>query len=78
MKVQGVEFQYSAAYSVPWSPLHSSVNSFTMSFTLLLFTRSLHKRGDNKEDKYKQFYTTGVAGEWSLNMTVCSQYVVSK
>lgn len=33
--------QYSAAYSVPWSPLHSSVNSFTISFTLLLLTRSL-------------------------------------
>lgn len=35
------ESQYSAAYSVPWSPLHSSVNSFTISFTLLLLTRSL-------------------------------------
>lgn len=33
--------QYSAAYSVPCRPLHSSVNSFTMSFTLRLFTRSL-------------------------------------
>lgn len=43
-----VEFQYSAAYSVPWSPLHSSVNSFTMSFTLLLFTRSLHERGGHE------------------------------
>lgn len=39
------ESQYSAAYSVPWSPLHSSVNSFTISFTLLLFTRSLQDRG---------------------------------
>lgn len=38
------ESQYSAAYSVPWSPLHSSVNSFTISFTLLLFTRSLQDR----------------------------------
>ena len=39
------ECQYSAVYSVPWSPLHSSVNSFTISFTLLLFTRSLQDRG---------------------------------
>lgn len=39
------ESQYSAVYSVPWSPLHSSVNSFTISFTLLLFTRSLQDRG---------------------------------
>lgn len=50
-----VEFQYSAAYSVPWSPRHSSVNSFTTSFTLLLLTRSLHEsrgsEGANKRDK---------------------------
>lgn len=50
-----VEFQYSAAYSVPWSPLHSSVNSFTMSFTLRLFTRSLYggerQEGQRGEDK---------------------------
>lgn len=37
--------QYSAVYSVPWSPLQSSVKSFTISFTLLLFTRSLQDRG---------------------------------
>lgn len=46
-----VKFQYSAAYSVPWSPLHSNVNSFTISFILRLFTRSLRDRGNGKENK---------------------------
>lgn len=55
-----VEFQYSAAYSVPWSPLHSSVNSFTMSFTLRLFTRSLHNRGGSKENKHIKLYSINV------------------
>lgn len=48
--VRVLESQYSAVYSVPWSPLHSSVNSFTISFTLLLFTRSLQNR------RYAHFY----------------------
>lgn len=46
-----VKFQYSAAYSVPWSPLHSNVNSFTISFILRLFTRSLRDRGNGKEEQ---------------------------
>lgn len=69
-----VEFQYSAAYSVPWSPLHSSVNSFTMSFTLLLFTRSLQDRGDSKEgggQRGEQIHTIRTNVQTKVHSSVC-------
>lgn len=50
-----IEFQYSAAYSVPWSPRHSSVNSFTMSFTLLLLTRSLHEVSEGAKQREMKY-----------------------
>lgn len=46
--------QYSAAYSVPWSPRHSNVNSFTISFIRRLLTRSLREGAIGEEDKHER------------------------